>query len=252
VNNFLDYATYYDLLYHDKDYSSEAEYIHKIISKYSKEYKKILSLGCGTGRYESELAKFGYDITGIDNSCQMIDIAKSNYPNRKDKFFINDIREFDLDCKYDIVLSLFHVMNYQITNEDILATLNCVKRHLKNGGIFIFDFWYGPAVLNDPPSVRVKRVNSGNGELVRIAEPTMHYESNVVEVNFEVFIQDEYKKSISNFKEKHLMRYFFLPEIRSWIENSGLRFKEARKWMSGQDLEGNDSWYGLVVSQNNA
>lgn len=53
--------------------------------------------------------------------------------------------------------SLFHVLRYQITNNDVLDMLSTVKLHLKPGGLFILEFWYGPAVLMDRPEKRVKR-----------------------------------------------------------------------------------------------
>ncbi|MDW8288418.1 MAG: class I SAM-dependent methyltransferase, partial [Flammeovirgaceae bacterium] len=139
------YSEYYDLLYKDKDYQKESEYIHQLIQQYHPSAQTLLNLGCGTGRHDYELAKVGYKITGIDLSDKMINKAIENTPHHlkdKVKFFQGDARNSNLNEKFDVVLALFHVMSYQTTNEDISAFFNTAKNHLKPEGIFIFDCWY--------------------------------------------------------------------------------------------------------------
>ena len=65
---FDEYAEYYDLLYKDKDYVAEANYIDGILQKYATGCQKILELGCGTGKHAELLSHKGYEITGIDMS----------------------------------------------------------------------------------------------------------------------------------------------------------------------------------------
>jgi len=78
MNQFANYAKYYDDVYQNKDYAAETDLIESVFSRFSKTpVKKILSLGCGTGTYEIELAKRGYIITGVDISAQMLEGAKS-------------------------------------------------------------------------------------------------------------------------------------------------------------------------------
>ena len=77
MNVFKNYANYYDDIYTDKDYKQESDFLLSIIEKYSSiSVKDILSLGCGTGTYETILAKKGFNILGIDNSKEMLNIAK--------------------------------------------------------------------------------------------------------------------------------------------------------------------------------
>ena len=77
METFHDYAYYYNLFYGDKDYAAEAETIISILEKYGKKNadKRILNIGCGTGRHDVELNKFGYKIHGIDLSNDMINIV---------------------------------------------------------------------------------------------------------------------------------------------------------------------------------
>jgi len=75
---FNKYSRYYNLLYRDKDYAGEADYVHELIRKYSPDAKSLLDLGCGTGRHAFPLAKKGYSVTGVDISEEMLAVASSH------------------------------------------------------------------------------------------------------------------------------------------------------------------------------
>src|SRR3954467_12343728 len=115
---FDNYSAYYDLLYKDKDYTTEANYIHERIQHYLPGAKTILSLGCGTGNYEFLLEKFGYEITGIDISPEMISLADEKRKMAQSStisFEVADIKTYKTDKRFDVVISLFHVISYQIS-----------------------------------------------------------------------------------------------------------------------------------------
>lgn len=233
---FGNYASYYNLLYQDKDYAAEAHYINELIQRYSPGVITVLNLGCGTGNHDFELAGFGYEITGVDMSEEMLAAANArraacdatHFPC----FHQGDIRTVRLDKKFDVVLSLFHVMSYQTTNDDLQAAFATVKEHLAPGGIFIFDCWYGPAVLSDPPVVRVKRLEDEAIKVVRIAEPVMHPNENIVDVNYQVMITEKSTGIMEQLVETHRMRYLFLPELELIFQDSGLSIIAFSEFMT--------------------
>ncbi len=227
---FRDYAYYYNMFYRDKDYAGEAVVVKEIIEKYGKQHfeKKILNIGCGTGRHDLELNKFGYQIHGIDLSDDMINIARNNAPDNNGFLYeVADARDFEAKTSYDIIISLFHVMSYQNTNEDIKKVFHNVSRALNKGGIFLFDAWYGPGVLSDKPTVRVKRVEDEKNIFVRIAEPIMYPNENIVAVQYNVNIIDKINWQVRQINEVHNMRYFFKPEIEELLRRNGLRLIEC-------------------------
>jgi SAM-dependent methyltransferase len=122
-------------------------------------------------------------------------------------------------------------------------------RHLKSEGIFVFDFWYGPAVLTDRPAVRVKRLEDEYLSVYRIATPVMHMNENVVDVNYEVLIEDKNTKALDTLKETHRMRYFFLPELEYMLTSAGFSILENLAWMSLEKTLSSDSWYGVLVAR---
>ena len=145
------YSKYYDLLYSDKDYVIEAKYVEDLIKKNTNNAMSILELGCGTGKHADIFCDSGFIVHGVDDSKQMLNIAELKRVGKENNLFFthSKIQNLNLDKKFDVVTSLFHVMSYQITNESLVESFRVAKNHLKKRGIFIFDFWYGPAVLTD-------------------------------------------------------------------------------------------------------
>ena len=235
---FGNYARYYDLLYRDKDYVGEAKFIHNLIQSHAPESQNILELGCGTGNHASLLVQEGYVVHGVDVSHEMLQIANERItqsPQSLDSkltFTHGDIRQVRLNQKFDVVISLFHVISYQTTNEDLLAAFATAKAHLKEGGIFIFDVWYGPAVLTDPPAVRIKRLENELIQITRIAEPVIYPNENCVDVNYHVFVKDKNKDYIEELQETHKMRYLFKPEIEIFLDKQQLQIIEYQEWLT--------------------
>ncbi|NBP74006.1 MAG: DegT/DnrJ/EryC1/StrS family aminotransferase, partial [Alphaproteobacteria bacterium] len=105
------------------------------------------------------------------------------------------------------VISLFHVVSYQTTDDDAAAIFATATEHLRPGGLFLFDIWYGPAVLSQQPAVRVKRMQNEQIAVTRTAEPMLHPNANVVDVHYEIFATDLATGRIERIEEDHSMRY---------------------------------------------
>jgi SAM-dependent methyltransferase len=234
-------------LYRDKDYAGEAKFIHDLIMDYAPKTRSILELGCGTGAHAAKLADFGYVLHGVDLSHQMLEFAAKRLSglNRdladKLSFSHGDIRTVRLSKKFDAIISLFHVMSYQTTNEDLLASFSTAKLHLNPGGIFIFDCWYGPAVISGKPEVRVKRLEDEQIQVTRIAEPIMHVVKNIVDVNYHVFIKFKANNTIAELREVHTMRYLFGPEVELLLAQQKMKLLTCFELLSRREASV-DTW----------
>lgn len=237
MKNFDAYAAYYDLLYHDKDYAGEAAYVGNLIRRHNPGAKSILELGCGTGTHARELVKQDLSITGVDRSEAMIQLALQRSPegvaNGSLTFLQGDLRNFRAGRRFDAVLALFHVMSYQTSNEDLCAAMATAAAHLQPGGVLIFDCWYGPGVLTDPPVARVRRLDGKGFQVTRIAEPVQFPNENRVDVCYEIIV--ERSSCIERITEVHSMRYLFTPEIDALLSGAGLRRVALETWMGGGD-----------------
>ena len=244
---FSNYARYYDLMYQDKDYVGEAQFIQRLIQTYAPATTTILELGCGTGNHAMLLAKEGYQVHGVDLSQEMLGYANERRDRlspalaTKLQFSQGDLLQVRLDRKFDVVLSLFHVISYQTNNEDLLAAFETAKAHLVPGGILIFDVWYGPAVLSDPPTVRIKRLEDQSIQVTRIAEPVMEPNKNWVDVNYHIFIKDLISSKIDEVKEVHTMRYLFRPELELLLDRLQMQIVESREWLTDRQ-PGLNTW----------
>lgn len=222
---FQDYAYYYNAFYKDKDYEGEAGQVDRLLRNYGNNIQKVLNFGCGTGKHDIALAKCGgrYRCSGVDLSPLMIDIARENAAkeNVQIEFSVADIRSIEIKERYDAVISLFHVMSYQNENDDVLAAFRSARKALEKGGIFLFDAWYGPGVLTDRPTVRIKETEDSQKRLVRIARPVMYDKRNVVDVCYEVLVIDKESGKTEMIEEVHSMRYFFRPELEYFLKEAG-------------------------------
>jgi SAM-dependent methyltransferase len=256
VSIFQQYAELYDTCYQDKDYANEAQFVLNLISRHTPMAQTVVDLGCGTGRHAAEFAKGGFNVFGVDKSLQMIANAKANadllpadVAARLD-FEQADVTSFACSGLRDVAVSLFHVINYHTGNEELVGAFRSARNSLKPNGLFIFDFWYGPAVLTDRPGVRIKRIEADERRLIRLAEPTMDLSRNGVDVNYTFLVTDTQSGQLIELKETHSLRFLFLPEIELIASLTGFQIVETGEWLSSRPLH-EASWSGYVVARAN-
>lgn len=240
---FCRYSNYYDLLYQDKDYVAESDYIAGVLERFGILGQRVLEFGSGTGKHGKLLVEHGYQITGIERSPEMVAQAEC-VPG-----FVcqqGDICTVQLHSTFDAVLALFHVVSYQTTNDALRALFARSAEHLNPGGLFVFDMWYSPAVYAQGPKVRVKRVASDGIEVVRIAEPDMHPNENRVDVHYTIIAGDFGKGAVETMSETHSMRHFSLPELELLAQFSGFEIVGVEEFLSGAQ-PGEDTWGVCVI-----
>lgn len=236
--NFQKYSAYYDLLYADKDYEAEADYVVGQLRAAMPSARTILELGSGTGRHGRLLAKRGFDVHGVERSADMVEISDAAGPQSGPCQFtcqVGDICDLSLGRRFDAVISLFHVISYQTSNEALQGAFRTAADHLKPGGVFLFDVWHGPAVLTERPSRRVREVAGDGIRVKRTASPTLDTNRSTVEVVFDMECENLSAGGTSCFSETHLMRYLFSTEIDFLSETCGLRRVKSEEFLTGRE-----------------
>ena len=174
----------------DKSYSEEVKYVENLFNQYSKiPVKRILDLGSGTGGHGKVFSKKGYNVTGIEKSYEMVSIA-NQHKSKNFKSINSDLTNFNLNTKYDLIISLFHVLNYLNSNNELMLAFKNISMHLKKGGLFIFDVWYSPAVYMQKPEIRKREFIIDDYCITRVAKPSFEINENIVNVNFDFFIKN--------------------------------------------------------------
>ena len=225
MKTFEQYADFYDAYYANKNYDEEINYILSLAKQHSvSNPKTILDIGCGTGGHLLPFCKKNIKTDGFDLSERMIAFAKQKIEKAKIENFVKveqgDATTYRNGKKYDMVVSMFAVMGYLTTNENFFAGLKTARAHLNKDGLFIFDVWFGPAVLHNLPETRIQEFELNGEKIVRLVRSTMNIMEHFVEVEYDIFSGND-KHYEQKVKESHRMRYFFVQELKYFLENAG-------------------------------
>ncbi len=141
VKRFSQLSKVYDAIMADIDYDLWSEFIFKQLNKRapntSWQGTSILDIGCGTGNSLIPLIDKGYDLVGLDASAEMLAIAKEKCPTVD--LHLADFRNFELEQRFDLVISVFDSLNNLLTQADFLLCLKQVHKHLNANGYIMFD-----------------------------------------------------------------------------------------------------------------
>ena len=164
------YSKIYNHIYKKKDYIKESNYIIDLLKKNKILKKNILELGLGTGNHAKYLIKKNYHVVGVEKSSSMLKLAKK-IP--KLKCILGDIRNIRLNKKFDVILSLFHVINYMLTNSDINNFFRTASIHLRKNGLLVFDTWNDRAVkIGQMSENKFFKINNYNIQKISYSKTT--------------------------------------------------------------------------------
>jgi len=254
VSTFGQYAHFYDLLNQGKDYVAESRYVSAMIRQYRPTARTLLDLGCGTGRHALLLAGLGFEVTGVDRSGDMVCEARRQAEQVEVhrvgsvQFLAVDIAELELQGRFDAVTALFHVLSYQTTDAALNAVFDTAARHLAPGGVFLFDYWYGPAVQAQQPEPRERMAENAAWSIRRTARPEHDPQRNLVTVHYDFTARSNQGGEEIAFTEIHPMRYLFPEEVQSLIKAHGFELRASEEWMTGR-RPGGDTWGVVSVAQ---
>ena len=208
----------------------------------AQERNTILDLGCGTGTLTELLARKGYDMIGVDNAQEMLQIAmeKRERSGLDILYLLQDMRELELYGTVGTVISICDSLNYLLEEEDIVRTFERVNNYLYPRGLFLFDFntVYKYAVVIGDATIAENREDCSF-----IWENYYHEEQEVNEYDLTVFVAegrgvkgseaDERtavggrSERFRRFQEVHYQRGYRLEQMKALLLRAGLEFLEA-------------------------
>ncbi len=214
------FAKVYDLFMDNIPYEEWTDYVKELLAEEGIKDGILLDLGCGTGSVTELLAQAGFDMIGIDNSEEMLEIAMEK---RADSgldilYLLQDMREFELYGTVKGVVSICDSMNYILDDEDLLDVFKLVHNYLDNEGIFIFDMntMYKYAnILSDNTFAEDREESSF------IWENYYDEEEEINQYDLSLFVLEEdgrYRK----YEETHLQRAYEQETVEELIKESGL------------------------------
>ena len=224
---YTSFAEVYDQFMDNVPYQEWADFLQEILQKEGISDGLVLDLGCGTGSMTEELAGRGYDMIGVDNSEDMLEIAmeKRQESGHDILYLLQDMQEFELYGTVRAVVSVCDSVNYVTEKEELEQVFRLVNNYLDPGGIFVFDFnteYKYREVLGD-------RTIAENREDSSFIWDNYYYEEeHMNEYELTLFIQETDQKELYHkYQETHFQRAYTLEEIGELLERSGLRFVAA-------------------------
>ena len=174
---------YYDDIYATmgKDYAAEANKIHEFIQKCKHiPGNTLLDVACGTGTHAGLLSQH-YQVEGTDLNSNMLRVARKKHPNIR--FTRSDMRDFDLERQFEVVICLFSAIGYMRTKTDLYKAIRSMRRHLLPGGILLVEPWFTPeqwhrgrvsTILVEKPDIKIVRMTRG-GAKGKVSLLDFHY-----------------------------------------------------------------------------
>jgi len=221
MNIYSEFAEVYDIFMDNVPYEEWCKYIISLLKDYDITDGLCLDLGCGTGKLTELMAKNGFDMIGVDNSDEMLNMAiNRKYGNDSSTLYLNqDMRSFELYGTVKAVISICDCINYITEENDLLQVFKLVNNYLDPGGIFIFDLntYYKYHTIGD--SV----IAENREDCSFIWENNFYEEDKINEYNLTLFIKED-NDMYHKFTETHYQRAYPLEKIKELLEKAGLEF----------------------------
>ena len=222
MESYTSFAKVYDLFMDNVPYEEWCEYLTTLLKENGIEDGLILDLGCGTGKLTRLMEQKGYDMIGVDNSFEMLDIAREQ-DSENILYLMQDMREFELYGTVRAVYSACDSVNYILEEEELLEVFKLVNNYLDPGGLFIFDInssYKYHELLAENTFAETREEGSF------IWENYFDEEEGINEYDLTLYIEEEDGR-FARFQEMHYQKCYELNTIKKLIEAAGLEFVVA-------------------------
>lgn len=233
---YSSFAMVYDLFMDNVPYEEWCGYIRSILQEYGISDGLLLDLGCGTGKLTRLLAKAGYDMIGVDNSADMLEIAReaeyeTSLPGENETmdaqpqilYLLQDMRSFELYGTVRAVVSVCDSMNYILEEDELREVFRLVNNYLDPAGVFVFDL---NTVYKYRELLGETTISENREEGSFIWDNYYDEESSINEYDLTLFIREE-GELYRRYEETHYQRAYDLEMVKRLLKEAGMEFVAA-------------------------
>lgn len=212
------FADIYDDFMGNIPYETWSNNIAGLLKEYNITEGIVCELGCGTGKLTELMAKKGYEMIGIDNSEDMLSVARESC-EEDILYLLQDMRELELYGTVEAVISVCDSMNYLVNDGELEEVLRKVNLYLERDGIFIFDMkteYCYEKVLGD--SVQYEDTE----DMALIWENHYDNQSKIHSYDLTMFISYDEEGSFTRYRETHYQRAYSVDEVKAAVKAAGM------------------------------
>lgn len=223
MDAYTSFASVYDTFMDNIPYEEWAEYLVDLLKEYGIRDGLVLDLGCGTGNMTELLASAGYDMIGVDNAEEMLEIAmeKREKSGHDILYLLQDMREFELYGTVKAIVSICDSINYITEEEDLLEVFRLANNYLDPKGIFIFDF---NTVYKYREVLSNQTIAEDREECSFIWDNYYYEDEQINEYELSLFIKEQDSDLYRKYQEMHYQKAYDLETVKGLIHQSGLEY----------------------------
>ena len=226
MSAYESFARVYDMFMDNIPYKESCNYLTGLLKEYEVDDGLVLELGCGTGNATRLLSDAGYDMIGVDNAPDMLEIAleKKEEEGQDILYLCQDMREFELYGTVKAIVSICDSMNYITEDEDLLEVFKLVNNYLDPEGVFIFDL---NTVYKYEKILGEQTIAENREDASFIWDNYYDEEEQINEYDLALFIPEGKDGLYRKYEEVHYQRAYELELVKELLEKAGMEFVAA-------------------------
>lgn len=227
---YTGFAGVYDTFMDNIPYEEWSQYVEGLLKEHNVQDGLVVDMGCGTGKITELLALKGYDMIGIDNSEEMLSIAREKLteyqeedPRKNILYLLQDMREMELYGTVRAAVSICDSMNYILEEEELRSVFRLVNNYLDEKGIFIFDLnteYKYREILGD------RNICENREDASFIWENYYYSDQAINEYDLTIYVQEE-DAHFLRMEETHYQKAYSLEKIKELLLQAGMEFVAA-------------------------
>lgn len=243
-------AGYYDRLYEGKDYAGEVRFVLDAWRRHGGVGRpRVLDFGCGTGRHSQLIADEAEAVLGVDLAEAMIAQAMTKIGERRNlRFACADVTQLP-EGDFDLAICMFNVVSHLQGIATLRSVMSALHARVKPGGLLVFDFWNGPAVLRDPPQSSLKTQTSRDGTRFEIdTRATLDAMALTVDMSSTIRVQEPTGKTAV--LRGHYAQYLWMPRtLTEVLTEIGFRPLAVNRTFSLDTAATEKDWKAVLLAQ---